>query len=1166
MSVDTCIITKYSLSEREKDLKRAFFSKKNLKNPTDADSNLINQPQAQNKTNFIFPENEEIIKKIVDQNLYELKKFENNLKLKNNSMIENTQGGVPLNLVYSQNKILERNVDILHETQRSLHDLLIYNLRKDKEKDKSRGMDKNNSYENYKIFFDLISPLTFKIEELKNSMNQIQMTTSNKNSNMNEKIKDFESKHNEFKENSQKFQTSLNLIENNKQLNRDAQILKAIEDLKNSINHINTEMNKMENEFNINMKRIIEENERSKIRNLLGGVNNSVSSLSESFNKLNNARLHTQSNKKNSESQLDYVDYQKELLDINLRKEELFNEFKSNKISIPNLSKIITPKEKINFSYKLDFEDESNCYSGNYQSNKSTKIMQSASYCSDKDSENEKSKSGKNIFLNNLSQSINSRKNIKNTRGRNEEILINPSVVQRSKSKEKHVAFAENSKQIYIQDDTKVEDRNNPLSRSLCKENPHLSEKEDKNIIERMQEVKEKMKNYIRNFDESDSNPGLSINVNSSSTKNNTSNMSSEPSSAKYLKSSSALKIFNQKLDKIEENKHNKKEETIFKENLIRAQYETNERNKNNQQIRQEIKAVDCTPIEKKKTDTLHDLILKLCVEKMIQDRNKNIKDEKKNSSFNLVEKPKLVNISDESQLKKVVENLLIDNFKNLMRNKKKLPIQKDIEIIKDPNFIEKLNEENLKRENDVDKYLKDILTRFEAIEKTISEKKEEPIIEKEMVKEVSNLNVEDIVNKISDKIKSNMQINIHLSNPYEKKISENNNNLKFNHESLQIEAVIKQSDKEQEHSTYSHPFTNTKRGNFNEIKDEVNIPLPYIINLDDYDVSSSITELEISKSHRLEAYPKNFITNKENQNRKSADVSISEGQINSSITDKDTSRVRDITNRTDITSSENGNYYFKNIRVVENLQDRISNLDMKNNPLQIKVSSEVISYHDRDNEEDDISSSSIDNYSNKHIVNINDNEELKKFNLFNSEEFNRFQKKFKQETLFKSLPKLYSDRGQNLNSLRLLNFKNDIIYTSSSYDHNKQAHSLNNNNFNPNILSFGNFVSNRSNQINNTNSHSSKLIKVSNEEIENLVKRQNDVNDKLKKIARNNKTDNNTISEIEMNSEMTTLKQREESDKSQFNYNNKYEHNEKKYKTDESSFDDKSYREHSEY
>ena len=122
---DNSIITKFELSEREKKLKADFFNRKTNK----LDSKVLSNEIEESKNN---------LEKIPEE---DMNKFfnENKNELEPQNINNNGISSQQMNIIYTQNKLMERNVDILQETQRSLQDFIIYNMRKDEiEKNKNK--------------------------------------------------------------------------------------------------------------------------------------------------------------------------------------------------------------------------------------------------------------------------------------------------------------------------------------------------------------------------------------------------------------------------------------------------------------------------------------------------------------------------------------------------------------------------------------------------------------------------------------------------------------------------------------------------------------------------------------------------------------------------------------------------------------------------------------------------------------------------------------------------------------------------------------------------------------------------------------------------------------------------------------------------------------------
>jgi hypothetical protein len=526
---DSCIITKFDISEREKAIKKAFFKGKKEK-----------IPEVSRRV-----EEDEVINKLIDDNF------------KNKPAVQQTgTSPFPVNLIYSQNKILERNVDVLQEQQRSIHDLLVYNLQHNKDK-RETGLKAEIIDENKKLIKEIIGPLYSNMEGLKTSMEKLVIDSRNgkqqddylkkvnEASSLNYKVNDMIGKHSEFKE---------NVVERKLVKTNDTVLLKAIDEVKNSISHINNEMNKMEENFSSNFKSILIEKEK---KNLMGKFHTSTSL--PQHNKLEIARQE----KKQVES-FNYKEIKDEMLDINQRKDEILNEFMINKLKIPKLK---PPKGKINFSFSLDDEDTD----VSKRSIKKTKQRNKSSNNKMKESEevftpsssNIYTKKEKNIFLNNMEQ---------------EEFF----------REKRHQQETHNNNNLGLRDDR----RGISLSPQERK-----TEYEETNIAESMKKVADKLK----------SNKLMSPSSNSM-------NMSTQPSSAKYRKT---IGLSKEPLHVIKET--NYVEEKPKVRDLGVSGINKVEKEIPVEVSRKGIIQVETTFKEKKDRNILEEVITRLCVEKLME-------------------------------------------------------------------------------------------------------------------------------------------------------------------------------------------------------------------------------------------------------------------------------------------------------------------------------------------------------------------------------------------------------------------------------------------------------------------------------------------------------------------------------------------------------------------
>ena len=211
--LDNTIITKFELSEREKLLKKQFFQrdeylgkkylftrpKENENDSVNNNSNLINNNHSLN-----FDQNLKQFNNL-NINISDKKTFNNDQKKVNPNLsnsipdiknitkeemnkfyeeagnyLPKSNGGMSseqINLLLHQNKIMQRNVDALQETNRSLQDFIIYTMKKDslksdlKEEEKIQEQDRNNM--EYNKLNEALSPLYTHINNLQSQVKEL---------------------------------------------------------------------------------------------------------------------------------------------------------------------------------------------------------------------------------------------------------------------------------------------------------------------------------------------------------------------------------------------------------------------------------------------------------------------------------------------------------------------------------------------------------------------------------------------------------------------------------------------------------------------------------------------------------------------------------------------------------------------------------------------------------------------------------------------------------------------------------------------------------------------------------------------------------------------------------------------------------------------------------
>ena len=887
---DHCIVTKYELSTKEKQLKKAFFKGENssvLKNPSD--ETKINLHNTSLKSN---PQMEEMLSKALIE--------ESNKKKQTNYNNTTSQSNMmPLNLIYTQNKILERNVDIVQETQKSIHDLLVYNIKSANNTASSNSS--NNKMkdellaENKKLLQEFIAPLYKNISSLKGSVEHLlNENNNNPNSEINNKVHNLLEKHNEFKEmsNNNSRKPNNNLTEKSKNiqnLTKDTQIFKAIDEIKGSVKNISDEMGKMECEFNDNMKRVIENQERRNLMNIINGGGSKTEAKRNIGNTTNINGPLPQFEKKNTLEEFSYQDLKNEMVDILDERDKLFNNFMSSKLEIPKTK----PSDKINFSYKIDSDDNQDFNrsntkkKGNNQQvinnqvknhSKQNKRMNSQKLSlNHKELSNLYPKKEKNVFLDNLMSYSTEEKEKQKAVPRNV-------VIEESKSSPINYLSGTGSGGV-LADSTKSRD-----------------------VIDYgINKINSSMKSNLSNFNLKDSSTSkpfvnqINVHENTLSTKNT---VNSTPTTSKNLVSFNKLQVVNKSLNTANQGSKESKEiklsvieedhlpstreicDNPVNKTLLLAQSEA--KKINSFADRRGITEVDVTTKQKERTNVLHDVVLKLCIEKMMNDKNKNkpiVLNENilfKNEKIEQTEKPLYPFKYHEIQLYSISENLIRDKIALLLKSKNKTNVNEKLDsrlpqdnkvkltlsenpisfeinkksnenIEKDKIYNEnyiKLQEEISKRDDELESKLKQLYNKLETIDDKInSQKIENREIESTMPKnQVSNINMEDIINKISSQIKDNMHININLQQP-EVSVKPNQPEIIIKKAPSLIQEnfdliLEKNFNKKQDSpskqsiaSEYSHPFARSinKNNNYNDFE----IANPYYYNLEEYEVSS---------------------------------------------------------------------------------------------------------------------------------------------------------------------------------------------------------------------------------------------------------------------------------------------------------------------------------------
>ena len=843
---DNSIITKYELNEREKKLKSDFFNNKVNKNNLKVINDENNNDNIMNNINKISSQiTDENINKFIEDNQNLLNKSNINNNNNNNYEYNPTQ----LNLIYSQNKLIERNVDILQETQRSLHDFLIYNMRKDAQNKPSFNINNLNEY--LKPLYNNINDLKEQVKNLNNN-NNIQKNIQNSNSNLNENLKeDYSYKPLNNKINKNNINQIKPPLKSNKNNNKEKQVVKAISDLKSTMGNLSEEMNKLGNKFQEKLNKVMEDTEHNKLKNIIGVKNNN---LNMSFG----------DNKKDGFikgkflDNIDYNELKNELNDINFEKESIVNDYEKN---IPQMQKLQKPKEKIKFSYNLD-------YPTSVSSNKSQLNNTKSSVFSLDENQN--------VFNNNLE---NESKNIPLRSKKNIDQPFNSMNMSTA-------PFNNNiSNSNYISNQQ-------PISNQKIKKTNQVNEDYSKlSVMDRMREYKNKM-----------ANTKIPI-VNSHESK-----ISNQPKNLNPFEENYINQDMGSNASKITLQNYNKPPPSQI-ENQI------NEMNKhpkfnignfdNIQPVnRNEITMVGVQPNENIERKNVEDTLLKLCADKLVQKIPTN------QTLFTLeqpIPQPSINNLSPEEleKLKKDrIENYILNAIKNKelkydFPNKKILEQkEKDNNEKTNKNEICKIYEKeyisNTKQiENDkYEKLIESLNNKFGGIENALNNlgknlnNQQPPQNQRPMFN--NNIpNINDITSKVMHRLRNDMGIDINLNRPSNQTVQETKEKTVINRRTVPFnQKIIK------------------KKYDGNQILDESNkikiedldelIRMPHKINLKEYEISQ--TSSYVSESQMIDINNQNNINinihknkninlNEESEN----DDSLSRGQIvNESMSAKD--------------------------------------------------------------------------------------------------------------------------------------------------------------------------------------------------------------------------------------------------------------------------------------
>ena len=1014
--LDNTIITKFELSEREKILKRQFFQrdeeigrkylfdrpKENENESVNNNSNLINHSHSLSLEQSLNQINN------LNLNLSNKKVVNNTNKINQNQNLSNTvpdiknitkeemnkfyeeagnylpksSGGLSseqINLLLHQNKIMQRNVDALQETNRSLQDFIIYTMKKDSVKNNLKEEEKieeqNQKNMEYNKLNQILTPLYEHINNLQSQVKELNQKKREDEINIEiddliiKDQKNFKPKHIPFSKPREKSSES---EKSNKMM------MKTLSSLKGTMSNLSLEMRKIGDTFNEKMQKVYEDTEKNKLKKMIGVRPNSTLSNKrislknknvnkEPSNNINIIRdniIENESILTNKLDDIDYNSFKSDLIDIGNLEEQIINDYKA---SAPEFIELKKPKTKIKFSYNLD--SELNKIDKKINNKKNIKPQQNINI-----------KESKPIKDSKISEKVSSIVNKEKKPKSSPKINNN----KYEKEKEDIKANTNSKNKIYI--NYMNQEKESEEHEKKMKELDGLS------VVERMNLYKEKMSEQAKKIKEGEKKYEQNNNYNNENN-NPLNEIGSNHSGVTF-----------QKFKKPSSQNPKEKQTIPIKFNPPKVEYgifgEKNEENNNNingSRIRNEIINPKIVLPEPEKINNM----IKSTIDNYLAAAFSNLKPS---------EAPKL-NINNENNIKSPQKNEVQRVFEKEYIVKKIKEVE-DIpkkEVINQPSqsqnieqnnkLIEKftnLAEKFTNLEEKISKQIyeekKDINKKIEIIEK----KEKEPInIQPSSPKKQMILPDTDKISKlVMDKIKSKMNIDLNNVNKSDKK-------KKPKKKTKKVEVKPKEEEKKE---IQINPLDINKNVEMEEL-DNI-IRMPHKINLAEYEVSQTSSYLSESLQNN------NFNFNNNNQiNIKKVNINIEENEYNS------------LNDETKIDNNNNINNSRSNGEIESNNENSSQNNDIINNNINNININQI--QNNNINSKNGIDLLTIKNANEQLQNNINILDNIPNQNMMNNNNINKFQDFMN-----------YVNNNENLNNINTktnLNiFNNDDFFNDS--------------------------------------------------------------------------------------------------------------------------------------
>ena len=947
--LDNTIITKFELSEREKILKKQFFQReedvgkkylfsrpKEIENSINNNSNIINNSHSLNleqnmnqsnnlKINISDEKiiNNKVDKSILNQNLSntipdikkitkeEMDKFyeeAGNYLPKSNGGLSSEQ----INLLLHQNKIMQRNVDALQETNRSLQDFIIYTMKKDSFqnglKEEEKVIDKNK--DEYNKLNRVLTPLYEHINNLQSQIKELNQKKREDEINIDiddliiKDQKNFRPKHEPLS------QPKMKSLEKDKS---EKIMMKTLSSLKGTMTNLSQEMRKIGSTFNDKMQKVLEDTEKNKLKTVIGvraksSVNKSrtgqekknlnkeqpdnISILKENSNEIDSILTNKLDN-------IDYNSFKNDLIDIGKMQEEIVNDYKSK---VPEFIELKKPKSKIKFSYNLfpdNYEKENKKNGKKMVSKPKQRII------------NEPKVSKDSKIDEKVSTAI--KKEIKSKNKKIDE--------QKDNKKEKMEFNSDPNKKVYINNSNQEMD--NKDYENKMKELNGLS------IVDRMNMYKERMAEQSRKLEEDNKK------YNQNSNNKNLKDINQISSLNDIGSNHSGVTL--QKFNKPSQNPIDVKQKNKMKYNPPKVEYgifgNQNEIPDNNENNRSYNIINPILP----KPENINNMI-KNTIDNYLAAAFSNLKPS---------EAPK-INLNNESNIKSPQKNEIQRVFEKeyIVKNIKEIQNIPQPVVINPPEqsqnneqnnkLIEKFTNLAEKFTNLEEKITKQIYEQKSTIDKKIEiiEKKEKPpsnIQPSSPKKQVILPNTDLISKLVIEKIKSKINV--------DENYNINNSNKKSKKKKKEINIKQKEEERKEDKIDILDINQNIK----NEELDDM-IRMPHKINLAEYEVSQTSSYL----SESLQNNNFNFNNNNNQININKIKMNIQEYEYNSEI-DENKNNNNNINNSKSIgeieSDNENSSQKNDNNKINNNMNKNLNNMGNKNdiNLLNIKIANEKL-------------------------------------------------------------------------------------------------------------------------------------------------------------------------------------------------------------------------------